>query len=75
MYKTDSELLTVGMRHLTECLGIIDAERFIATIIREKSDYTKWQREFFDRKSPEEIWQEAVEHERNHPFTGNAERI
>ena len=75
MYKTDAELLSAGMMFLTKGMGIIDAERFIAMIIHEKSDYTKWQREYFDAKTPDEIMKEAIEHERNHPFMGKAEKV
>lgn len=75
MYKTDSELLITGMNLLTKGMGVIEAERFIAMIIHEKSDYTKWQREYFDAKTPEELMSEAIEHEKTHPFQGKAERI
>jgi len=53
-------------------LGIVEAERFVATVIREKFDYTRWQRESFDGMSPEKISQEAERFERDNPYTGNA---
>ena len=37
----------MGMACLVEKLGIVNAERFIATIKRENFDYTTWQREYF----------------------------
>lgn len=40
--KSTDVIVDTGIRCLIEKLGIIDAERFISTIIREKSDYTKW---------------------------------
>lgn len=43
-----------------------------APIIREKFDYTKWQRDYFARKTPEEISIEATNFEMAHHFTGNA---
>ena len=43
--------------------------------IRERFDYTKWQRTHFDAKSPECIREEALAFAKNHPFTGNAARI
>lgn len=46
-----------------------------APIIREKFDYTKWQRDYFDRKTPEEISIEVTNFEMAHPFTGNAIRL
>lgn len=45
------------------------------SIIREKFDYTKWQRNYFDAKTPEEISKEVVGFEKAHPFTGNAIRL
>jgi len=41
---TDTEVKIKGVRALTESLGKVGAERFIALIQREPFDYTKWQR-------------------------------
>ena len=38
-------------------------------------DYTKWQREYFDAKTPEEISKEAFQFEKAHPYIGNAQRL
>lgn len=75
MNTSTTEIMTRGMKCLTEQMGIIDAETFISHIIREKFDYTKWQREYFDAKTPEEISKEACQFEESHPFTGNAIRL
>lgn len=56
-------------------MGIIEAEHFVSTIIREKFDYTKWQREYFDAKTPEEISEEASCFEKNQPFISDAIRL
>lgn len=69
------EIMNRGMKCLTDQMGIVEAEQFISFIIREKFDYTKWQRDYFDKKSPEEISKEASEYEKSHPFTGNAIRL
>lgn len=69
------EIMNRGMKCLTEQMGIVEAEQFISTIIREKFDYTKWQREYFDKMTPEEISKEASQFEKTHPFTGNAIRL
>ena len=69
------EILNRGMRCLTEQMGIVEAEHYISAIIREKFDYTKWQREYFDAKTPEEISQEASEYEKPQPFAGKAVRL
>ncbi len=29
-------------------MGVVEAEYFIAAVQRERFDYTKWQREYFD---------------------------
>ena len=43
------ELLNRGMECLIREMGIVDAEYFIAAVQRERFDYTKWQREHFDK--------------------------
>ncbi len=75
MANSTVEIMNKGMKCLTEHMGIVEAERFISLIIQEKFDYTKWQREYFDRKSPEEISKEASEYEKAHPYTGEAVRL
>lgn len=69
------EIMNRGMKCLTEQMGIIEAEQFISIIIREKFDYTKWQREYFDAKTPEEISFEASDFEAKQPFAGDAIRL
>ena len=44
---TDTEIKLKGFDALIENLGEVTAEKFIALIIKEKFDYTKWQRKFF----------------------------
>lgn len=41
----------------------------------ESFDYTRWQREFFDGKSPEDISREADAFEKANPYTGSAVRL
>ena len=40
--RTDSVVRTEGMSALLEKLGKIDAERFVALLLREPFDYTAW---------------------------------
>ena len=68
-------IMTEGMNCLTEHLGTLKAEMFVAAIIRENFDYTEWQRAYFDAKSPAEISRKAAQHEKDHPFQGNAVRL
>ncbi|MDE0635406.1 hypothetical protein C6501_17585 [Candidatus Poribacteria bacterium] len=52
---TDEELKVEGLKALTEALGDVQAEKFIALIMRSPFDYTKWQRKLWDEKSVEDI--------------------
>ena len=69
------DILARGMERLTEALGVIEAQRFISIIKREKFDYTKWRRVYFDSMAPGEFQQKALEYAQNHPYTGDAERL
>ena len=40
--RTDTLVKSEGMKTLLDNLGRVDAERFIALIIREPFDYTQW---------------------------------
>ena len=64
---SDTIIMEKGMRSLVETLGVVDAERFIARLIREPFDYTKWQHNLFDDMTIEEINKEAVEYCRTNP--------
>ena len=44
---TDTTLKNEGMRVLAENLGWVEAERFIALMLREPFDYTEWQRNLY----------------------------
>ena len=46
---TTIELLSRGMECLIETMGVVEAEYFIAAVRRERFDYTKWQRDYFDK--------------------------
>ena len=45
--ETEAKLKSEGMRILAEQLGLVNAERFIALMIREPFDYTEWQRDLY----------------------------
>ena len=65
---SNAELMDKGINCLIEKLGTVDTERFISVIIREKFDYTKWQRERFDDMSYEELNDAAIDYDKKHPF-------
>ena len=67
------DILNRGMECLTEKLGVVEAEHFISVLIRERFDYTKWQREYFDSMAPGEFHEKAVEYAKAHLYKKNAE--
>ena len=42
--RTEAEIRTTGMQALIDALGLVEAERFIAALSRDKFDYTQWRR-------------------------------
>lgn len=69
------ELADAGMACLTEKFGAVGAEAFIALILREKLDYTKWRRNYYGAMKPGEFHEKALEFAMEHPYTGNAQVI
>ncbi len=49
-------------------MGIVETERFISLLIREKADYTKWRRRYFDGVSSDDFHEAAVAYEKNDPL-------
>ena len=44
---TETTLKIEGLRILAENLGLVEAERFVALMLREPFDYTEWQRNMY----------------------------
>lgn len=58
---TDSEIKSKGLEILSQQLGDVEAERFIALIKREPFDYTQWRQTLLDEDaSIEEISRRAM---------------
>ena len=70
-----NDIMNRGMECLTSALGVVEAEQFISTIIREKFDYTTWQRQYFDAMEPGTFHQKALDYANKHPYAGKAERL
>ncbi|MBR4343345.1 MAG: hypothetical protein IKP88_11705 [Lachnospiraceae bacterium] len=75
MIVNTSETLSRGMEILTQSMGIVEAERFIFLVKTEGFDYTKWQREYFDNKSKEEMDSEMDSYFATHPYSGDPKKI
>ena len=59
--KTDTGIKMDGFEILSQTLGMVEAERFLALIQREKFDYTKWRENLYTGLSGEEISKRAME--------------
>ena len=57
---TDTEIKIKGIQILSQYLGDVEAERFIALIQREPFDYTKWRQDISQPSSVEELSQSAM---------------
>lgn len=42
--KTDAEIRMAGMRVLISALGLVEAERFMVAVSRDRLNYTEWRR-------------------------------
>ena len=69
------ELAEAGMACLTENFGAVGAEAFIALILREKLDYTRWRKTYYDAMKPGAFHDNAFAYAKEHPYTGNAQVI
>lgn len=57
-----------GINCLNRQIGVVEAEKFISIINREKFDYTKWQRCLFEDMSLEEINESVATFSKNNPL-------
>ena len=71
MGMTTFEILDRGMQCLVDNLGIVEAEQFVSSVMREKFDYTKWQRTYFDEIPVNQLHEDAVRYGMEHPYKGN----
>lgn len=61
----DAEIKRRGFRVLSQQLGMLDAERFLSLVQRERFDYTQWRQDLFEGLSGEEISRRAMEYRRS----------
>ncbi len=57
--RTDAEIKSIGFNILFKYMDIIEAEKFISIINRERFDYTKWRQNLFEDMTIEEIIKEG----------------
>ena len=58
--KTETELKQEGLELLSNNLGLVDAERFISLIQRDKFDYTIWRKTIINNISVKELSNQAM---------------
>ena len=69
------DLYSRGIKALHDILGTVDTEEFISLVKSYHFDYTLWQRQHFDQKTPEQINQEAEAYVLAHPYNGDPSAI
>jgi hypothetical protein len=62
---TDTVLSQSAVKYLVDKFGIVDTERFLSLINKERFDYTEWQRDLFDGMTAKEILRAASEWKKN----------
>ena len=53
--KTEAEIRMKGMQALISALGLVEAERFLVAVSRDKFDYTEWRRTGLPEMTIEEM--------------------
>jgi hypothetical protein len=61
--KTDTLIKYEGLDILNKQLGPVDMERFIALILREPFDYTRWHENLDDNLTVRELSKKAMEYQ------------
>jgi hypothetical protein len=58
---TDTVLSQNAVKCLVDKFGIVDTQRFISLINKERFDYTEWQRDLYNDMTAEELFTAASE--------------
>lgn len=62
------EIMNKGIACLIQQMGVVETEKFISIINREKFDYTKWQHQLFEDMTLEELNGAAADFSKNNPL-------
>ena len=54
---TETQLLIDGMKALRDRLGLVEAERFVSVLLREKFDYTLWRQSLWGDITFDRLWE------------------
>jgi hypothetical protein len=64
MMRTEIMLKDEGMKILSEHLGLVEAEHFVALMAREPFDYTEWRQNLCEGMSVREISKKATDYQK-----------
>jgi hypothetical protein len=64
MVRTDTLVKVEGMKILSESLGLVDAERFVALMSHEPFDYTEWRQNLKEEDNVKELSRLAMEYQK-----------
>ena len=62
--RTEAMLKDEGMKILSDHLGLVEAERFVAIMMREPFDYTEWRQTLCEGMSISEISKNAMDYQK-----------
>ena len=62
------EIMNKGIACLIQQMGVVETEKFISIINREKFDYTKWQHQLFEDMTLEGLNEAAADFSKNNPL-------
>ena len=65
--RTDAEIRQEGMKALIQVLGAVEAGRFIATLSRDKFDYTAWRKTHLPEMDVETLSKTAERYAKDRP--------
>jgi len=57
--KSDTLIKSDGLRVLAENLGVVEAERFVALLLREPFNYTEWQKQMYKGETVASLFQKV----------------
>ena len=66
--RSTSVIRKEGLECLVRTLGDLETEVFISSLIRDRFDYTEWQRDYFEKYSLEEFLGKATAFDKDQPF-------
>ncbi|MDR2706125.1 MAG: hypothetical protein LBC02_10135 [Planctomycetaceae bacterium] len=61
-------IMKEGIKCLLNNLGVLETEIFISSILKERFDYTEWQKKYFKDVQLDDFLEKAAQYDKEHPF-------